>query len=245
MADYSYLGSGKIYMRIAGAAAPRVEVGNCSALSFAVNENVIELKDFTNTGGGTYNEVRRIDSVELSLTAHDLSSANLQRALFGSSTTTAAGAVVDETVTAYVGGLIVLSRPVNTAVAPVVTNSAATTTYVAGTDYEVRKGGIYIPTGSAITDAQSIKVDYTGLGFDTVQALVNSAQEYEFYFEGLNEARSGKPVLIEAFRVKLGAAQNVSLIGEEFAALETSGKILADTTKGAGLSKYFTVKIAA
>tara|TARA_R110000868_G_scaffold19036_4_gene82369 strand:+ start:170 stop:907 length:738 start_codon:yes stop_codon:yes gene_type:complete len=245
MADYSYLGSGKVYLRVAGAAAPRLEVGNVSALSFSIAENVIVLKDFTNQGGGTYNEVRRIDTVEVAMTMHDLSSDNLNRALFGTSATTAAGAVTAEVQTAYKNGLVSTARPINTASSVTVTNSAASTTYVANTDYEVRKGGIFVLTAGAITDAQSIKITYTGLAFDLTQAIVNSAQEYEMFFEGLNEARSGKPVLISAFRVKLGAAQNLSLIGEEFAALEVSGKILADSTKGAGLSKYFTVAVAA
>jgi hypothetical protein len=136
----------------------------------------------------------------------------------------------------YKGGLIPLARPVNKAVSPVVTSTGGSpTTFTAGTDYELRDGGIFIPTGSTMTNGQNILVDYTGLGFDTVQALTQSAQEYEMLFEGLNEARSGKPVVVQAFRVKLGAAQNLSLIGEEFAALDKTGS----------LSKYFTVKVAA
>lgn len=245
MADYSYLGSGKIYARVAGAAAAMIELGNCSALNFAVTENVIELKDFTTPGGGTYNEVRRVDSVEVSLTAHDLDADNLKKALFGTSSNQAAGAVTDESLTAYTGGFIPLARPVNKSSTVTVTNSGATVTYTAGTDYEVRDGGLFIPSTSTISNAATILVDYTGLAFDTVQALTQSAQEYEMFFEGLNEARSGKPVLVRAFRVKLGAAQNISLIGEDFAALEMSGKILQDTTKTGGLSKYFTVRVAA
>lgn len=245
MADYSYLGSGKVYAKIVGAAAPRIEMGNVSALSFNVSEDVKELKDFTQPGGGTYNEVRRVSAVEVSITAHDLDADNLKKALFGSSTTTTAGAVTNEIHASYKGGFIPLSRPVNKAVAPNVTGPSGTPVYVVNTDYEVRDGGIFIPAGSSIVDGTNVEVDYTGLAFDLVQALTTAAQEYELIFEGLNEARSGKPVVVQAFRVKLGAAQNVALIGEEFAALELTGKVLQDSTKGSGLSKYFTVKIAA
>jgi hypothetical protein len=245
MPDFSYMGSGKVYVRVTGAAAPLVEVGNVSALSFAVSENVIELKDFTQQGGGTYNEVRRIDSVEASMTMHDLSGDNLRRALFGSSSAIAAGPVTLEVAISYKGGFIPTARPINKAVAPSVTGSGGTPTYTAGTDYEVRDGGIYMLPGTTIVDGTSIRINYTGLGHDIVQALTSSAQEYELVFEGLNEARSGKPVIVQAFRVKLGAAQNIALIGEEFAALELSGKVLQDSSKGAGLSKYFTVKVAA
>jgi len=56
----------------------------------------------------------------------------------------------------------------------------------------------------------------------------------------LNEARSGKAVVIHIYRQKLGAAQNLALIGDDYAALEISGKVLKDTTKtGAGVSQYF------
>jgi len=244
MADYSYLGSGKVYMRVAGAAEPLAELGNCSVLNFSVTENTIELRDFTNVGGGTYNEVRRVDSVEVSVTAHDLSSANLRKALFGTSTTTASGSVTDEAATAYAEGFIPTVSPIDKTQTVTVTDSGAVTTYVDGTDYEVRDGGIYILSGTNITEGESILITYTGVAFDLVQALTQAAQEYEMVFEGLNEARSGKPVVVQAFRVKLGAAQNVSLIGEDYAALELTGNVLQDSTKGAGLSKYFTTKIA-
>ncbi len=77
-----------------------------------------------------------------------------------------------------------------------------------------------------------------------MQALTTSGKEYELYFEGLNEARSGKPVTVQAYRVKLGAAQALSLIGEDYAALEMTGKLLKDTSKsGVGVSQYFRVEI--
>lgn len=250
MADYSYLGSGKIYAKIAGAAAPLIELGNCSALNFAVNENTIELKDFTKPGGGTYNEVRRIDSVEMSITAHDLNADNLKKALFGSSSTVAAGSVASEAITIYKPGLIKVAKPIDVSETVTITRNyldenddPQTDTYTGGVDFEVRPSGIFVPADSDMLNGWAVTIAYTSLGYDSVQALTQSAQEYQMLFEGLNEARSGKPVTVEAFRVKLGAAQNLSLIGEEFAALEMSGKILQDATKTGGLSQYFEVKI--
>lgn len=86
--DYSYIGSGRVYLRDLSTGS-LVEVGNVSALNFAVSEDVKTLKDFTTPGGGTYNEVRRIESVEMSLTMHDLSPENLARAVYGVSSTLA------------------------------------------------------------------------------------------------------------------------------------------------------------
>lgn len=306
MADYSYLGVGKISIREAGSSAPLLEVGNCSALSFAVNEDVKELKDYTQAGGGTYNEVRRIASVEMSMTAHDFSPANLARALYGTYTTSAGGAVTGETATAYLGGLIVFAstptsatitvsasngstattRANSTAVTldaylvPSVSNgfyyrvttagttasspptfptTAGTTvtdgtavltcmgrvTLTAGTDYEATGSGIRILSTAQATNGQPLSINYTSAALDVVEALTATAKEYEVIFEGLNEARSGKAVTVRVYRSKLGAAQNIGLIGEDFGALEVTGKLLKDTSKTGGVSQYFKVSMVA
>ncbi len=243
MPDYSYIGSGKIYLREVGAAAPLAEIGNVSKLDFGVSEDVKELKDHTQPGGGTMNEVRRIGAVEVSMTLHDLSAENLARALYGSAEAITAGAIADEAHVAYPGGLIRLAKPASAIAA--VTNAAGTVTYDAGTDYELRAGGLFIPATSDIAAAAAILVDYTAVSADLVQALVSSGKEYELAFAGLNEARSGKAADVDAHRVRLGALASLSLIGDDFAGLEVKGKLLKDTTKtGVGVSQYFTVRLA-
>lgn len=243
MADFSYLGSGRIYLREIGASAGLIEVGNCSALNFAVNEDTIELKDFTQPGGGTYNEVRRVASVEASMTMHDLSGANLARALYGAKTTVATAAVVDESHVVAAQGDFIPTTFLPSAIGTVKVLAA---TMVENVDYEVRPSGIVIIAGGGIDPADAVLISYTKAGYDVVNALVNSGKEYEMVFDGLNEARSGKRTRISAYRVKIGAAQNLSLIGEDYAALEVTGKLLKDTTKvGAGISQYFKVEIQA
>lgn len=306
MTDYSYLGSGKISIREVGAAAALLEVGNCSALTFKVNEDVKELKDYTQPGGGTYNEVRRISAVEMSLTAHDFSPDNLARALYGSTSAVVGGAVTNELVTAaYKGGLVQFTKvPTSAARTVEATNGLAATTranstsvtlgtylvpaapndyfykvttagttaaspptfpttagatvadgtatltcmgrvaLVADTDYSDATAGIRLLAAARFTDGEGLTIDYTSASADVVQALTNAGKEYEIVFEGLNEARSGKAVVVTVYRGKLGAAQNLGLIGEDYGALEVSGKVLKDTTKtGAGVSQYFKVQM--
>lgn len=239
MADYSYLGVGKIFIKEFGSAAGLMEVGNASALNLTVNEDVKELKDFTQVGGGTFNEVRRIASVEASMTLFELSAANVARAIFGTASAIAAGAVTDESHTAYVGAFIPTNFPFTGSLT--VKEGAATLT--AGTDYEQVPGGIKV-LGGALADGDTVLISYTKAAGNAVEALLSSAKEYEIFFSGLNEARSGKAVTVHLHRVKLGAASSIPLIGEDFASLEVSGKVLKDTSKnGTTVSQYYNVQI--
>lgn len=114
---------------------------------------------------------------------------------------------------------------------------------VAGTDYTVTGSGIAVTAGASM-DGEEWTVGYTKAVVDNVQALTASAQEYEFTFEGLNEARSGKRSNIVAHRVSLSPAQQVALISDEYGALEIVGKVLQDTTKnGTTVSQYFVAEI--
>lgn len=304
--DYSYIGVGKVHLRVAGALAALVAVGNCSALTFTVDEETKELKDYTQGGGGLYNSVSRVSGVGVTMTLHDLSPENLARAVFGDSNVITAAAVVDEALgVVYAGGLSVTDFPIDTTIAPVVEhaqNAAAaranSTAYVIGdyylpatpngyvykctvagtsagspptfsttvgatfadgtatfrnvgsallvaeTDYDASGGGITFTDDVAMYAGESAIVSYTKAAGHSIEALLNSAQEYELFFDGLNEAQSGKPVTVHAFRVKLGPTGGLSLIGDDFYAGEQTGKVLKDTTKnGTTVSQYFKTQI--
>jgi hypothetical protein len=243
MSDFSYLGSGKVYLREVGGTVGLVEVGNCSALNFSVTEETKELKDYTQPGGGTYNEVKRISAVECQITIHDLNATNLSRALYGSATVTTVGTVTDESKANVQKGDFVPTAFLPSAITTVKVGASVK---VAGTDYEVRAGGIYIIPAGSIANNDTVLITYTKAAADVVQALTNSGKEYELLFDGLNEARSGKKTRVNAYRVKVGALANLGLIGEDYAAMEVTGKLLKDTSKtGAGVSQYFRVEVEA
>lgn len=238
-----YLGSGQVFARIAGAAVALLAIGNCSMLEPSVKEDKKTLKDYTKPGGGTYASVSRIDTVTVKLKLHDLNKTNVARAVFGSESTVTGAAVIDESVVAYKGGLTPLAHVNPTTV--VVTNSAATTTYVAGVDYEVKGGGILILDAGTITEAQALKVDYTFASYNKIEAMTTGAVILELHFEGLNEADSGKPVILDVYRAQLSPTKALSLLGDNFADLELEAEVLKDPTKtGTGISQYFKVKMA-
>lgn len=244
--DYSYIGSGNIYLREYGSAAPFVDVGNCSALTVSPQEEERALTDYTKPGGGTRAEVRRLTGVEVSYTFHDFSPENFKIALRGESSSEAAGTASAETLVAYKGGFTPFSKiaATITSVEPV----GGGAPYSEGTDYVLQDGGIYIPSTSTIPapvgGAANIEVDYTYLAQKKVEALVNGNKQYELMFVGLNEARSSKKTRVTIHKVSAGVLQQMALIGDDFGAGEVNGKALADTTKsGAGISQYMTIEI--
>lgn len=240
---YPYLGSGQIYAKIAGAAAGLVTLGNASKLEISVKDSNQRLKDMTKPGGGTYASVNRIDTVTVQMTLSDLNKTNVSRAVFGTESAVVGATVADEAVVGYKDALTPLAHPGATAV--VVTNSAATTTFVEGVDYEVRAGGIFIFAAGAITDAQALKVDYTHAAYHAIEAMTKGAIELELHFEGLNEAHSGKPVIVDIYRALLSPTKALSLLGDKFAELQLEAEVLKDTSKtGVGVSQYFRAKLA-
>lgn len=78
----------------------------------------------------------------------------------------------------------------------------------------------------------------------TIEALTTGAQTFEMVFEGVNEAATGKTVTVTVHRAKIGAAQGLGFIGDDFGALEITGEVLIDTSiVTAGLSQFFKIEM--
>lgn len=172
MANYAYMGKGIVKLTPEGGGTAR-DIGNVSALSFNVNENIIKLPNYRTAGGGTYAQVNRIESVEFTATLHDLSPENLAMALFG-----------------------------------------------------------------------TVDIDSNTPTKATIEALTTGAQIFEMVFEGVNEAATGKTVTVTLHRAKIGAAQGLGFIGDDFGALEITGEVLIATSiVTAGLSQFFKIEM--
>lgn len=238
------LAAGQVYARIAGSAAALAPIGNVSELVLAINETTKKLQDYTKGGGGTYAQAKRVESVACNMKLHDLNATNLARALFGTETAVAGATVTDEAHTAYKGGLIRLAHPGATAVG-VALASAPSTPIAASGNYEVRAEGVFVlDDAAAIDDGDALLIDYTHPAYDLVEALTSSAKILELSFGGVNEADSGNPVIVDLFRVQIGAAKNLGLINDNFAELQVEGEVLVDPSKtGAGTSRFFRVQM--
>ncbi len=241
--DFSYLGAGKVHIRVRGSAAPLLHIGNVSKLNFGVSEDVKEQRDYTQPGGGTVAEARRITAVEAGMTLLDLDKSNLARAFFGNGVSNTSAVVTDEVHVAYKEGFNPFAFPPDET--GTISVKQGVTTYVVDEDYIVSSGGITILADGTIADGTVLEITYTSIDSDTVEAITASAQEYELFFEGINEAKSGRSVNVHAYRVKFGATQILDLINDDFASFDIKGKLLRDNTKkGNNISKYFKIQIA-
>lgn len=244
--DASYIGKGRIFLQPYGGASAGFEIGNCSALTLSAAEDVKELMNFKSSGGGKANTVRRISGVTLAMTLHDINADNLSLAAFGSKTTVTAGTVTNETKAAYVGTLCATDYLIDTSASVTVTGPSSTPAFTEGTHFEKTAAGVLILAApGGWTSGQNIEIDYTKKAGSVVEALTASAQEYKLVFSGLDEAQSGKPVVVVVHRFKPGPLQNFGLISDDFAGVEITGEVLADATiTTAGLSQYFKVAAA-
>lgn len=245
MSEVAYYGRGMIYMRESGAAAALRYIGNVTGLRLNITEQVDELPDRTTGAGGTYAEVRYIQSIGAELDLAALEPKNVAIAVLGASSAVAGASATDEPGVGYVGGLIKLAHP-GPYTSVVVTGTGGTPTYVAGDDYEVRSGGIFIPTGSSITDGTNLLIDYTYPAYDKVQAAIAGSKDYEVVCDLINVANSDKPRRVHLFKLRLGPAAQQELIGENFSQMTLAGTVVKDTSKsGAGVSQYYTDEIVA
>lgn len=235
MQDFSYIGVGKVRIKEHGAEAALQEVGNASELNISVDEDVKKQRNFQTVGGGTQNEVRRVDSVQISMSLYNVNAANLARHTNGASSAIPVTPIVDEPHTAYAGGFI----PTNFPAAGAIVVKEGSTTLTLGTDYTLEPGGIVVVSGGALSDGNTALLSYTPAAGNVVEWLVASPKEYTIHFSGLNEARSGKPHVVTVHRCRFGVVKNVKLIGDDYAVLEIEGEALFDSDKaGEGLSPY-------
>lgn len=245
--NYSFVGAGVPYMRPYGATGAWVDRGNASQLNLSVEENEITQPNYRG-GGGNRDVTRRPSSVGISLTLTDMSPQNFELGTRGTLTEVSAGTVTGEEHTAYVGAptpLDYLPDISDTQASVTVTLDPGGTAQALteGTDYRVTKSSIVPIEGGAISDGDTIGVDYTKDAQAIVEALMIAASEIELFLDGLNDAKSGDPVTVHIKRAKFGAASELAFISDEYGNLQLEGDVLAADNVAAGESPFYTIKM--
>lgn len=238
----AYLGTGRMYLEDLDDPKGLIFIGNCNSLSYEATPQEIEDQDYTTPGGGLDASVMRITSVTLNYNAKHFKTANVARAMYGSSTDVAAGTVTGEAHMAWPGGMIKLKYPGATDV--VVTPAAGAPALVLDTDYTLDAAGypVFLEGGAVTETGMAVELSYSYAKHATIEALVASGKRFRQVFVGLNEVRSGKPMVIEAYRVNHSPA-SLTLVGDDFQGMSFTAKIEKDASVvGTGLSQYLKIQ---
>ncbi len=232
----AFVGTGKMYLADIDTPEKLIFIGNCSALSYEAETEEITLTDYTTPGGGLDSSITRITAMNVSYTAHHFNKANIARALRATVTDKAAGSVTEEEHTAYLGALVKTAFPKPSAV--VVKNAAGDVTYVVDEDYLLSDAGIEVLESGTIADESEITISYSYPAHADIQAMTQSNKKFRQVFVGLNEARTGKPMIVDVHRISHSPA-SLGLIGDDFGAMEFTGKAEKDASKvGTDVSQY-------
>lgn len=237
--DYAFSGVGRLYIREADGLDETFEdMYEVQGLGVKIAEQVVALKSKSNLAGGDYNSFSRNDGVTGSFTAFSWTTSNLLKFLRAQATSIAAGTATGVTYTAKKGKLIRLNGFIDPDTV-VVTNAAGTVTYTPGTDYRVSGAGLLIPVTSTIADDTEIKLDCT-YGAQEVISILNQAQKvYTLVFDGMNQANSGDPCVVDMYRVKIGLPADLALQSDDQAGIKIEFQILYDAAHDVGGDSAF------
>lgn len=245
MAARGFLGSGDLYINRIVAGVAQGWVGPYEASKFEIKPNV-ELKELTSRGKSTYGQV--IESVPLAQPSNftvelpEVNKESLALALLGTNSgiTQASGTVSDEVVLAKLGIWVPLSKAKISTV--VVTNSAASTTYVNGTDYiyNAELGWLKALPGGAITADQSLKVDFAHAAISGTQiaGATNADVRAMFRLDGKNQA-DGLPCIVSVHEGVIAADSAFNFLSNDFNTVSLPGRMKTPT----GFTEPFTVHL--
>ena len=242
--ERSFIGAGQIHIQPYDKSAPLLPVGNVSEFTFSFEEDRKELKNYLG-GGGNRNVISRVSGITANVVAHDFTADNLSLALRGAVSEVATTAVTDEELVTHgvADELIPFNKLPDNSQSLTVKDSLDTV-LTEGEDYERVKSGIKVLDGGGI-DNLGVKVSYTPVKANMVQALVESGREFILFMEGLNDAQEGLPFNIRVHRVKFSPVQNLGFISDDFASIPLQIDVLADTSiSGNGLSPFMQIDLA-
>lgn len=211
-------------------------VGNTTKLAIKPNSTKKEQKSKMRGSYGTaITTVMLPDPSDFSMTLQRIDRTNLMYQFMGSEGTYAqtAATVTDEAINAVLDGWVKLAKEKVSSV--VVTNSAASTTYVAGTDYELNAdmGMIRAIPGGAITENLELKVDYTAAAITDGWAINGSTQNsirVYVLLDGENIA-SGELITGEFWDVMLTPDQELDFLSDELVEIGLSGAMQKPAAK--------------
>jgi hypothetical protein len=217
---------------------------------FEIKPNT-DLKEQTSKGRDTYGQVIATVALnkpaDFSITLTEMDKDGLTLALLGTQTAISqgAGTVSDEIIALTVAKVDKwqgLSKKNINAAGFVVTNAAASTTYVEGTDYTVNRvlGKIKVHSDGAIPSTESIKVDFAYAAYEgtLISGATQAQVKAEFVLDGKNHV-DYLPVICTAYEVVLAPDSAFDFLSDNFGEVTLKGRANTPT----GKTEPFTVEL--
>lgn len=194
-----------------------------------------DIKELVSKGKDTYGQV--IETVpiakpaEVTINLREGDYENLLLSFMGSDGTginQSSATVADEVVVMKIGKYTELANRNLASTGFVLTNSAATVTYVNGTDYEViyLTGQVRALAGGAITELQSCKADYTANAFTSkkIMGATQTSIRAKILFTGKNMA-DDTPCLVTVWEGVFTPDSAFDLLADDFGEVTLKGKL--------------------
>lgn len=186
-------------------------------------------------------------NTELSIVLRDGMAKNVALILFGEAIENAEALATVENITAYLGKTIPLSGVCKDTTAVTVTATGGTPAYVAGDNFVVNNGSIFIledqtGAGDQITDADELVVTYDKVAEDVIEGFVETAKTGAIYFEGENLSEDGEIVKVWIHKVTLTPTDSYQIMAtEDFGSFQINGSALLsnDPSIPSGKSKIY------
>lgn len=222
---------------VGGVQTGRVQLPGIAKLAIKLNSELVEQ---TSKDKGKYGQITASVAIakpaELSVAISDITPQAFAMAMQGEFSTFSqgSGTITDEVVTAKLGKYVELSKRNISDTGFVVTNSGATVTYVLGTDYNVNyvQGWLEILATGAITDAQSLKVDfsYGAIAGTKVKGSTLAQFKSELMLDGINKV-DGTAARITIWDATLTADGEIDFMSDKLVELSMKGRMATPTGK--------------
>lgn len=245
MSARGFIGAGDVYMNPIVGGVAQGWVGPFEATKFEIKPNV-ELKEQVSKGKSTYGQV--IESVALAKPSDftvefaEVNKSTLATALLATTAAfnQAGGSITDEVVTADHDVWVPLSKVRVSDV--VVTNSAASTTYVDGEDYIVNEelGWIKVLSTGDIADAASLKVDFdhAAVSGSDLKGATHTDVRAKFRLDGINQV-DGLPCIVDVYEGVIAADSAFDFLADDFNSVNLPGRMKTPS----GFTEPFKVRM--
>lgn len=220
--------------------APMRDVGDVEQFKIAHRTSSTTWKQHRRPGGGNLAKLDTLDGIDLSVQMQEWTEENQAMVLQGKIVELEPETVTGEAVVLIPGSLVVTDFPGPTSL--VITKTQGSTP-VPLTEVETSAAGFRVKAGStAITEPTPATIAYTSTKAVRIEPIVEAGAEYKVVFDGLNEADSGRPVVVTIWRWKAPPADELALIdAENPGKLLSKGECLADPSRPADESPFYRI----